>query len=153
MISSNVAGLGSIGVSPAVMPEVIPITQTLPSKNKEIEIKKAMTVEEYVRNYFSDLPIMVEVAKCESRFRQHDLNGDTLRGVVNDLDRGVMQINEYYHNDDSAKFGYDILTLEGNTAYARHLFEKYGVKPWKSSMKCWSKTTAYADYQSLALEN
>ena len=58
-----------------------------------------------------------------------------------------MQINEYYHNQNSDKLGYDILTLEGNTAYARYLFEKYGVKPWISSAKCWNKTVAYSEYK------
>ena len=73
----------------------------------EVPTSKSMTVEEYVRNYFSDIPVMVEIAKCESRFRQHDHRGDILRGEVNNLDRGVMQINEYYHNEDSARLGYN----------------------------------------------
>jgi hypothetical protein len=62
-----------------------------------------------------------------------------------------MQINEFYHAEDSSKLGYDILTIEGNTSYARILFEKYGVKPWASSAKCWSKTAAYAEYKNNGL--
>ena len=139
MIASNIAGFGGTSIAPSLTPEVI-------------EIKRAMTVEQYVRNYFSDIPVMIEIARCESRFRQHDKNGDVLRGQENNLDRGVMQINEYYHNNDSEKLGYDIMTLEGNTAYARHLFEKKGVKPWKSSSKCWSKTLAYSEYKELAMK-
>ena len=139
MIASNIAGFGGASIAPSLAPEVI-------------EIKKAMTVEQYVRNYFSDIPVMIEIARCESRFRQHDKNGDVLRGQENNLDRGVMQINEYYHNNDSEKLGYDIMTLEGNTAYARHLFEKKGVKPWKSSSPCWAKTMAYSEYKELAMK-
>jgi hypothetical protein len=136
MIASGITGFGSDMTSaPAVLSEV-------PAKEAVI------TAEEYVRNYFSDIPIMVEIAKCESRFRQNDKNGDTLRGEKNSSDRGVMQINEYFHNENSDKLGYDILTIEGNTAYARHLFEKYGVKPWSSSIKCWGRTAAYSEYKS-----
>ena len=105
-------------------------------------------MEEYVRNYFSDIPIMIEIAKCESNFRQYDGDGDVLRGEKNILDRGVMQINEYFHNENSEKLGFDILTLEGNTSYGRYLFEKYGVKPWISSSKCWGKTSAYSEYKN-----
>ena len=53
------------------------------------------TVEEYVTEYFNDIPIMSDIAFCESTFRQFNENGDTLRGKENYLDIGVMQINEY----------------------------------------------------------
>ncbi len=113
--------------------------------------KNSITAEEYVRNYFSDIPIMIEISRCESRFRQYDKDGKVLRGVVNDLDVGVMQINQYYHDADSDKLGYDIMTIEGNTAYARHLFEKRGVQPWSSSSPCWEKTIAYSEYMKKEL--
>jgi hypothetical protein len=117
-----------------------------------VESKKELTVEEYIAKYFSDIPILVEVARCESQFRQHDKNGNTLRGVVNKADKGVMQINEYYHSEKADDLGYDIHTVEGNTAYARHLFEKEGLQPWISSSACWKKTESYANYRkALAL--
>lgn len=153
MIASNVTGFGVSSV-PAAIPNVIEMkTPTLQSEQAEIQIKSVeqtdddLTIEEYVRNYFSDIPVMIEIAKCESRFRQSDEEGNVLRGEQNTLDRGVMQINEFYHNENSEKLGYDIMTLKGNTSYARALFEKYGVKPWSSSYKCWGKTTAYAEYK------
>lgn len=159
MIASNIAGLSTAGTIPQVMPEktvheILSPNYSKANNNKETEkkdIEKSITVEEYVKNYFSDIPVMVEIARCESRFRQHDHNGEILRGEVNNLDRGVMQINEYYHNEDAARLGYDILTIEGNTAYARYLFEKYGVQPWISSAPCWKKTTAYSEYSALAV--
>lgn len=130
------------------------VAQVAPSQKKESQekIENLMTVEEYVRGYFSDIPVMIEIAKCESRFRQYDTNGEVLRGVVNSLDRGVMQINEYYHLETAEKLGYDILTIEGNTAYARYIFEKSGVKPWVSSSPCWGKSAAYGEYKELALK-
>jgi hypothetical protein len=145
MIASSITGFGASSI-PAALPEKIEIKETLPSENKKVSIERSMTVEEYVRNYFSDIPVMIEIAKCESRFRQHNIDGEVLRGEQNSSDRGVMQINEDFHNENSNKLGYDILTIEGNTAYARYLFEKYGVKPWVSSSRCWGKTVAYSEY-------
>lgn len=114
---------------------------------KKVEAK-SLTTEEYVRNYFSDIPVMAEIARCESRFRQ-TVNGEVLRGEVVPEDRGVMQINESYHLEDSKKLGFDIYTLEGNVAYARYLYEKQGTRPWRSSAKCWGN--AYPAQYELAM--
>ena len=105
--------------------------------NKEIE--NMMSTEQYVRKYFADIPIMIQVARCESQYRQLDSDGEIHRGVVNPADVGVMQINEHYHLATSQKNNYDIYTIEGNTAYARSLYEKQGTAPWKSSKPCWGK--------------
>jgi len=94
-------------------------------------------VEQYVRIYFSDIPIMTEIAECESKFRQFDINGDVLRGEENRRDVGVMQINEDFHLDSALEKNIDLYTLEGNVSYARALYEKMGTKPWKHSKKCW----------------
>ncbi len=102
-------------------------------------VAKAMTVEETVRDYFGENPILVEIARCESRFRQFDTDGNVLRGTKIKEDIGVMQINEYYHLERSKSLGYDVHTLEGNLAYAKWLYEKEGTRPWNSSAKCWSK--------------
>lgn len=94
-------------------------------------------VEARVRSYFEDQPIMIEIAWCESRFRQTAKDGTVLRGEVNNSDLGVMQVNEYYHGDTAARLGFDLYTLEGNLKYARDLYEREGVVPWNSSRPCW----------------
>jgi hypothetical protein len=101
---------------------------------------QAQTVQEYVAEYFADAPIMVSIAKCESHFRQYDRNGAVYRGVVNNKDVGVMQVNEYYHAEAAKKLNLNLWTLEGNTAYARYLYEKEGTTPWLSSSACWNKS-------------
>lgn len=157
MIASSLSGAASINSSG--VPHLVR-TETVESLSKEVLPKEEdknssadrnSAVEKYVRSYFSDIPIMVEIAKCESRFRQFEKDGKVLRGEQNNLDFGVMQINDYYHGEDSEKLGLDTETLEGNTAYARFLYEKYGVQPWSSSSKCWSKTIAYSEYKELAI--
>lgn len=101
-------------------------------------------VQMKVYTYFSDIPEMIYVAECESTFRHYETNGEVLRGRAVSADVGVMQINEYYHLEDSRRAGYDIHTLEGNLDYARHLYEKQGLQPWSASRPCWSAKHAAA---------
>jgi hypothetical protein len=110
-------------------------------KNSNIE---PLTTQEKVQKYFSDIPIMSKIASCESHYRQFDNNGNTLRGVVNGADVGVMQINEKYHAATALKLGYDLYSLEGNMAYARYLYSKQGVRPWVHSSKCWDTANSFA---------
>ena len=97
------------------------------------------TVEEYVREYFEEAPILAQVAWCESRNRQFAPNGDVFRGEINRKDVGVMQVNEFYHLETAEKLGYNLYSLDGNLAYAKYLFEREGTTPWLSSSKCWGK--------------
>ena len=99
----------------------------------------ARSVQQFARTYFADIPIMIDIARCESKFRQFDADGNVLRGKVNTGDIGLMQINEGYHAEAAAKLGVDINTIEGNAAYARYLYEREGTQPWISSSKCWGK--------------
>lgn len=105
-------------------------------------VPQAQTVKEYVQEYFADEPIMIAVAQCESHFRQYGLDGNIYRGVQNNLDVGVMQINERYHLSDATKLGYDVYSVPGNVAYARYLYERQGTAPWSASEPCWGKKAA-----------
>src|SRR3989344_3616632 len=99
--------------------------------------QSAQSIEEYVKDYFTDIPIMVEIARCESKFRHFGKNGSVLRGEIVREDVGVMQVNEYYHKKTAVKLGLDLYSIEGNVAYSRYLFEKEGTTPWLSSSRCW----------------
>lgn len=101
-------------------------------------------IEAHVRDYFSDIPILAEVARCESHFRQFGKNGQVIRGIENPKDVGIMQINEHYHLKESKKLNLDIYTVEGNLAYARYLYEKQGARPWMASSGCWAKFSELA---------
>ncbi len=96
-----------------------------------------ITLETYVRNYFADVPVLAEVARCESTFRQFGKDGKVMRGNVDPRDVGVMQINEFYQGPSAKKAGYDIYTLEGNMAYAKLIYQKQGTQPWSASRPCW----------------
>lgn len=106
---------------------------------ESVKTDNPITFEQYVREYFSDDPILAEIAKCESTFRQYSSSGEVIKGRVNKSDVGVMQINKYYHLKQAEKLGYDLHTIEGNMAYAKALYDREGTKPWNSSSKCWKK--------------
>ncbi len=98
--------------------------------------------EEVVRSYFSDIPVMIQIARCESTFRHTLADGTVLRGRVDSADTGVMQINQRYHGEKARELGLDLTDIYDNMAYARDLYERQGTKPWKASAPCWAPTIA-----------
>jgi len=97
-------------------------------------------VKRFIENYFSDIPLLKKVAFCESSFRHFEKDGSVRRGKQNRYDVGVMQINELYHAKEAKALGIDLETIDGNVAFARHLFEREGSRPWNSSSPCWDKS-------------
>ncbi len=107
------------------------------TSTKEVQAPNVETLKEYVEKYYADTPILADIAWCESRLRHIDEDGEILRGVVNSDDIGVMQINTQYHEGEAEELNINIYSLDGNLAYAKHLYEKQGTRPWKSSKACW----------------
>jgi hypothetical protein len=102
-------------------------------------VVKPVTLESYVREYFAETPILAEIARCESSFRHVGKDGKVLRGEVNKSDLGLLQVNKYYHGEKAEDLGFDLMTVDGNLAYAKYLYDKEGTAPWNASKKCWSK--------------
>ncbi len=98
--------------------------------------------EKIVRSYFRDLPIMVQIARCESTFTHTLADGSILRGRVDSADTGVMQINRRYHEKTAVAMDLNLNDIYHNMAYARYLYETQGTQPWSASSPCWSKTLA-----------
>ena len=96
-----------------------------------------LTVEESVREYFADIPVMIEIARCESKFRQFADSGNVLRGGLGRQMVGVFQFFDRYHTSPAYALGFDIETLEGNLAYARYVYAVEGTAPWNSARACW----------------
>lgn len=94
-----------------------------------------------VRTFFKDTPVMIEIARCESRFRQNNTDGTILRGGWKNAMVGVFQFYENVHSTSATALGYDLTTLEGNLAYAKHLYTQSGTTPWNSSKACWGSVT------------
>lgn len=120
----------------ATTTQAVVVTQDLTSTIVEQEAK---TLEHYVREHFSDTPVLAEIARCESGFVHFTDSGKILRGRVDNNDVGLMQINERFHLNSAKKLGYDIYSIEGNMAYAKYIYERDGAAPWYASSKCWGK--------------
>ncbi len=94
-----------------------------------------------VQSYFSDIPIMIAIAKCESGPRQFENNGTPLLGGTGTM-VGVFQLDETIHYAKALALGFDIDTLAGNLGYARYLYGAEGTEPWISSFGCWQSALA-----------
>jgi hypothetical protein len=108
----------------------------------EAEKSVAINTEEAVRSYFTDIPVLIEVARCESHFQHEMTDGSILQGRIDPADTGVMQINKRYHEATATAMHLDLDDLHDNLTYARHLYERQGTQPWSASMPCWGNTLA-----------
>ena len=125
----------------------VPVTDTaygnIATNEASVAEKVVMNdTEAAVRSYFSDIPVMIQIARCESTFRHTLADGSVLKGEVDSADTGVMQINMRYHGETAEKLNLDLLDLHDNMAYARDLYERQGKRPWSASAPCWSPTIA-----------
>ena len=132
MLGSSSTPIAVQGTAATIAPKT---TALLVSDSKKQAAPRP--VEAVVRDYFSDTPILAEIARCETRFRHYDRTGEVLRGKIDANDVGVMQVNERYHLKRAETLGFDIYTLEGNLAYAKYLYHEEGSDPWVSSSSCW----------------
>ena len=98
----------------------------------------AAAVEKSVRSYFANTPVMIEIARCESKFRQFTDSGAPLRsaGMI-----GVFQFFESIHAPIAKTRGFDLATLDGNLGYAKYLYDTEGTTPWEGSRYCWQTVT------------
>lgn len=100
-----------------------------------------------------DYPILDKIALAESDDSQYCTKALVTKGMcpANQIgavlihvnangtyDLGKFQINSTHIADAIAR-GYDIYTLNGNTAYAEYLFVTQGSEPWYSSKAGWSR--------------
>lgn len=120
----------------------VPSGVTTKSASASSPVKHSEYTEAAVREYFSDIPQMIEVAFCESTFRHTLSDGSVLRGRVDPADTGVMQINKRYHLQAATAMNLDLENLYDNMAYARYLYEKQGLQPWSASAPCWNRQVA-----------
>lgn len=114
---------------------------------EEVEVVREVlpenrSTESIVRSYFRDIPVMIEIARCESTFRHELSDGSILQGRVDPADTGVMQINKRYHQAAATAMELNLNDIYHNMAYARYLYETQGTQPWSASMPCWGNTLA-----------
>lgn len=112
--------------------QTIVYAQEIEPKVVLIEVEsEEMKNERLVRAEFEqDAPIMIEIARCESGFKN-------IKGKLSD-DFGPLQIN-YVHLERLEELGLDREKVEDSIAYARMLYNESGTTPWNNSKGCWGK--------------
>lgn len=95
-------------------------------------VQNQTAIEKRVREYFADIPVMIDIARCESVFRQFTDSGAVFYGGGSRGMVGIFQFYEIIHADAALKRGFDLKTVEGNLGYARSMYEQSGTKPWSS---------------------
>ena len=95
-------------------------------------VQDQVAVEKQVRDYFADVPAMIQIARCESNFRQFTDSGSVLHGGASRGMIGVFQFNEQMHATAARTLGFNLATLEGNIGYARAVYMQQGTTPWAS---------------------
>ena len=103
-----------------------------------VVVEEVKTEKQIIEEYFKDIPIMIDVQRCESIKGQFNEDGTVVKGKVDSRDTGALQINIHYHLANSKKLGLDIYTLEGNLAYGRYLYSQNGTRDWNASKGCWN---------------
>jgi hypothetical protein len=141
---SSIYGSNQTGSTTMIATTTGTTSPVIEQSHTEADFIDSKAVEAYVKKQYSNEPILIDIARCESTYRQFDQTGNIIRGKVNKGDVGVMQINEHYHADEAAKMGINIYTTEGNVEFGRYLYNKYGSQPWISSSPCWSEGSAIA---------
>lgn len=137
------AVLAVTGAASAPTAEVAYGTITTDVNTQKVLAIGSADTEAIVREYFKDIPIMIQVARCESTFRHTLADGSVLQGRVDPADTGVMQINKRYHAATAEKMDLDLEDIYDNMAYARYLYDNQGTQPWSASSPCWGRTLAY----------
>lgn len=98
--------------------------------------------EAFLRDYFHDLPVMVEIARCESSFKNIQSNllySNGPRRGQQERSFGFFQIHEPNWHALAIELGLDDYQTDAmqNVLLARRLYELEGLKPWRFSKNCW----------------
>lgn len=87
-----------------------------------------LSIKDKVAREFRDVPRMLRVIQCESKFRQFDSSGKTLRSKTSDI--GVGQINQVHWKRAKA-LGLDIWnSVDDNIKMMRIIYEEQGIDAW-----------------------
>ena len=150
--------LGFANTGPAIADESLSVP-SVPPRNisiKAIETMFAVSPSspevdpEYVKRlalvYFADIPVMIAICECESKFEHYRPDGTlnvnrmvTKKGKRVSSASGACQITYLSHYNAWAESEEtNITTIEGNFAFARKMYKESGTSPWiESKASCW----------------
>lgn len=144
-IVATIAVAVGLGVSsiPTTIHYEKPPDEPFSGEIQEVEVMLEVQPEPEVVELPTLHPTLKRICACESMGnpnaepRHYDKNGNVLRGVINNQDVGMCQINLFYHQKTADKMDIDLFTEAGNIEYANWLFNREGSTPWNWSRHCW----------------
>lgn len=89
-------------------------------------------LEKQMVEYNVRMKVLEAIIQCESGGRHID-------GVLAKVgvDKGICQINTYWHGDRATAMGLDLDNIDDNVQYGLFLLQTEGTKPWRASKHCW----------------
>jgi len=107
-------------------------------KNGEVQKLSSEQRKEYavLAAFFRHDPVMLKVAACESSLR-HSLPNGRLNVSPDGYDVGTFQVRVPVHLKELGRYGLNPADFAHNVAFATHLYQRDGLRPWKSSQHCW----------------
>jgi hypothetical protein len=93
--------------------------------------------EAFLQDYFHDIPVMVEVARCESAFQ--NVQSRLRQPYGREKSFGYFQIHEPDWHDAAMRLGLVNYKTDAkhNVLMARHVYNVQGLDAWKASRYCW----------------
>ncbi len=93
-----------------------------------VEPSGPMSMRDRIVQEFGTSSPMVDIVKCESRFRQFNEKGKPLMSPTSDV--GIMQINQANWKQ-AKKLGLDIFnSVDDNIKMGRYILKTQGLKAW-----------------------
>ena len=107
------------------------ITPVTPAEYLQKAINEA--VLDLSKKYEINVALAIKIIKCESGNKINAIG----RGAKVGLDRGLLQVNDFYHGKKAKEMGFDLTKPVESLEYGIWLMEKEGTRHWKASAKCW----------------
>lgn len=131
---SLIVCLLSLAIASAAQADTQTVTN-LPRAN----LADSTTIKQTIIAYFPDAPIMVAVSRCESELRHRTPSGELLPNNEGGSAKGAFQVLMRIHAPEMRKMGLDPNNDRDYMVYVKHLYDTFGLRPWKPSRHCWGQ--------------
>lgn len=114
-----------------------PVVEQIVFKEKTLDSE----IDRLATNYGLSSSTVRAVIDCEGKMYGGAIhnNIDKETGLVWSKDYGLLQINDYFHEEKMLKLGLDIHNQFDSLEYGFILMKSEGLKPWSASKSCWGK--------------
>lgn len=106
-----------------------------------LDREKRQETVKWLIAFFPDNPEILHIAFCESSLRHRNEQGKLLQNSQGGPDFGALQINAI-HKAEIRELGLNLNRNKDYFYFVRHLVQRDGLKPWRSSQHCWQENVS-----------